>query len=90
MLLEYLTAKRAPSSLSDDGAEAPDDRGTAGAQAPSTETPKLLTRAERLSTAFIELFPYMLYASQEAMAPKDDTFERFWAAVCRHLHEEGL
>lgn len=92
MLLEYLTAERP--ALDDGWHESLGESRTARAlraQAPSTDAPKLLTRAERLSTAFIELFPYMLYAGQEAMAPtKDDTFMRFWAAVCRHLHEEGL
>lgn len=92
MLLQYLTAGREfPSEGGHGSLGASRTARAMGAQLPPNDAPSVLSRAERLSTALIELFPYMMYAGHEAMKPsKDDTFLRFWAAVCRHLHEEGL
>lgn len=88
MLLQYLTADRASEeSWLDSQSE-----GRTGRNAGSErDTSPALSRMARLSTALIECFPYALHVGHEALTPtKDDTFVRFWAAVCRHLHEEGL
>lgn len=49
------------------------------------------TSAQRMSHTLLHMFPFL--AQIEARTPPpppNDVLERFWAAVCRNLYDEGL
>lgn len=48
--------------------------------------------AQRMSTALLGFFPFWAHAEQDVVSPSTphDTFERFWAAICRNLYEQGF
>lgn len=49
-----------------------------------------VSSAQRMSTALMDMFPYLAHIESETPPPPTDVLERFWAAVCRNLLDEGL
>jgi len=47
--------------------------------------------AQRMSQTLMHMFPFLAQIEPRTPPPPpNDVLERFWAAVCRNLHDEGL
>lgn len=90
MLLAYLT-KDHPHRTNDAHDDSLGESRTARALRAKLDTMPTSSRAERVSTALLEIFPFLVNAGHDgSLGASNDTFERFWSAVCRNLYEEGF